>query len=109
MKKILLLCALGALLCFPATPENAGPIIAFQVGAFLHKENADRLAAQLLKSGFYGTVTEKNVQGKQFWVVTVEAPPNPFEDFGAELAAAGFPSFPIHESSSARLQSSQMP
>jgi hypothetical protein len=109
MKKVLLLCALCALIYCPAIPEDASPIIAFQVGAFFHKENADRLAAELLKKGFYGTVNKKNVQGKEFWVVTVEAPPNPFEDFGAELADAGFPSFPIHESSSARLQSSQMP
>jgi hypothetical protein len=100
MKRILLMCALGALICRPAIPQDAGPIIAFQVGAFLHKENADRLAAQLLKGGFYGTVNQKNVRGKEFWVVSVEAPPNPFEDFGAELADAGFPSFPIHESSS---------
>jgi cell division septation protein DedD len=75
--------------------EQQEPIIAFQVGAFLHKENADRLVADLLRRGFYGTISKKNVQGKEFWVVTVEAPPNPFEDFGAELSDAGFPSFPI--------------
>ncbi|MGA2547449.1 MAG: SPOR domain-containing protein [Rectinemataceae bacterium] len=76
--------------------ERAGsPILAYQVGAFLDKGNADRLVAELFKLGFYGIVGRKTVRGRSFWTVTVEAPPNPFENFQTELLDAGFPSFPI--------------
>jgi cell division septation protein DedD len=71
------------------------PILAYQVGAFVEKRNADRLVAELFKAGFYGYVGQKTIQGRNFWAVTVEAPPNPFENFQEELLNAGFPSFPI--------------
>ena len=34
-------------------------------------------------------------RGTRFWRVTIEAPPNPFENFQDELLGAGYPSFPI--------------
>ncbi len=78
--------------------EAAGrtePILSYQVGAFAVKENADRLVAELFSRGYYGTVIQKTVRGKALWCVTIETSPNPFEDFQAELLAAGYPSFPL--------------
>lgn len=72
-----------------------GPIVSYQVGAFLDKDNADRLAENLFSRGYYGNVVQKTVRGRNFWAVTVAAPANPFENFQDELLAAGFPSFPI--------------
>ena len=75
-------------------PETK-PILAYQVGAFEEKGNADRLVAELFKRGLYGTIIRKKAGGKEFWCVTIEAPPNPFENFQDELLGAGYPSFPI--------------
>jgi SPOR domain len=71
------------------------PVLSFQVGAFIDKGNAERLSDKLLKRGFDGEIGRKTVGGREFWTVTVLAPPNPFEDFRQELLDAGFPSFPI--------------
>jgi hypothetical protein len=79
----------------PQESSSGSPILAYQVGAFLDKGNADRLVAELFRLGFYGVAGRKTVCGRSFWAVTVEAPPNPFENFQAELLDAGFPSFPI--------------
>jgi hypothetical protein len=80
----------------PAFPQAAAkPILAYQVGAFVERGNADRLVAELFKRGFYGAIMRKKVGGKQYWCVTIEAPPNPFENFQDELLGAGYPSFPI--------------
>jgi cell division protein FtsN len=78
----------------PACPET-GPILGYQVGAFIDKQNAERLSAELLKRGFNGDVVKKTVQGRDYWAVTVLAPPNPFEDLQQELLDAGFSSFPV--------------
>jgi hypothetical protein len=75
--------------------ETDSPALSYQVGAFLDKNNAERLVADLFKFGFYGYVDQKTVHGRIFWAVTVKAPPNPFENFQEELLDAGFPSFPI--------------
>ena len=75
--------------------EADSPVPSYQVGAFLDKNNAERLLADLFKCGFYGYVDQKTVHGRIFWAVTVKAPPNPFENFQEELLDAGFPSFPI--------------
>jgi len=74
---------------------GTGSIVAYQVGAFLNKSNAERLNAELFSRGFYGTIVQKSVHGKDFWAVMVAAPPNPFENFQDELIAAGYTSFPI--------------
>jgi hypothetical protein len=80
----------------PAFPES-GPILGYQVGAFVDKGNAERLSDMLLKKGFNGDIVPKTVSGKDYWTVRVLAPPNPFEDIQQELLDAGFPSFPIRE------------
>jgi hypothetical protein len=76
--------------------EADSPVLSYQVGAFIVKENAVHLVADLFKLGFYGYVDQKTVHGRIFWAVTVKAPPNPFENFQEELLDAGYPSFPIH-------------
>lgn len=75
--------------------EADSPVLSYQVGAFLDKNNAERFVADLFKASFYGYVDQKTVRGRIFWAVTVKAPPNPFENFQEELLDAGFPSFPI--------------
>ena len=75
--------------------EADSQVLSYQVGAFLDKDNAERLVADLFKSGFYGYIDQKIVRGRVFWAVTVKASPNPFENFQEELLDAGYPSFPI--------------
>jgi hypothetical protein len=87
----------------PASPQkgSAGgsepggrddPIISYQFGAFRDKSNAERLAEELFVRGYYRIVVQKTVQGRNFWVVTVATPSNPFENFQDELLATGLPS-----------------
>jgi hypothetical protein len=80
-----------------ALPPGAAAPVAYQVGAFLDKSNAEHLIETLFQSGFSGDLREKIVRGDTFYVVTVAAAINPFENRQEELLDAGFPSFPVRE------------
>jgi|GEM_PF-5628404 hypothetical protein len=78
----------------PAFPEGS-PIIAYQVGAFLDRKNADRLVEKLGAKDIVGDISRKAVGGKTFWAVTVAVSGIPFENLRQELLDAGFASFPV--------------
>jgi len=89
----------------PVSPEGDGPleedradgspIIAYQVGAFLERKNADRLVEKLGAKDIVGDIGEKTVGGRTFWIVTVAVSGIPFENLQQELLDAGYASFPI--------------
>ncbi|MGO8694626.1 MAG: SPOR domain-containing protein [Rectinemataceae bacterium] len=78
-------------------PFAGSSIIAYQVGAFLDKKNADDLATKLGMRDIVGNVHMKIVHGKAFWVVIVTVSGIPFENLQQELLDAGYASFPIRK------------
>ncbi len=78
-------------------PFAGSSIIAYQVGAFLDKKNADSLVVKLGTKDIVGNVHMKIVLGKTFWVVTVTVSGIPFENLQQELLDAGYASFPIRK------------
>jgi hypothetical protein len=73
-------------------------IIAYQVGAFLDKKNAELLVEKLGERQFAGDIHEQSSRRRTFWIVTVAVSRSPFENLHQELLDAGFESFPIRGS-----------
>ncbi|HTX72887.1 MAG TPA: hypothetical protein VMC79_08700 [Rectinemataceae bacterium] len=79
-------------------PFAGSDIVAYQVGAFLVRADADRAAAALALKDIVGEIHSIRLRGKAYWVVTVTVSGIPFENLPAELLDAGFPSIPIRKS-----------
>jgi hypothetical protein len=78
-----------------ADRADGSQIIAYQVGAFLERKNADRLVEKLGAKDIVGDIGKKTVGGRTFWTVTVAVSGIPFENLQQELLDAGYASFPI--------------
>ena len=76
-------------------PSSESRIIAYQVGAFLDKKNAELLVEKLGEREFVADIHEQKVGGRMLWAVTVAVSGSPFENLHQELLDAGYESFPI--------------
>jgi cell division protein FtsN len=61
----------------PSAPEQSGVRLAIQVGAFLQKSNAEKLADQLKHSGYNSQIVLAGVGSKQWNIVRV----GPYQDW----------------------------
>jgi len=75
-----------------------GMVVAYQVGAFKARANAERLVASLAKADFVGYLYRKKVGDAIYWTVLVSASNIPFENRADELSKVGFASFPVSKS-----------
>jgi len=81
-----------------AKANEAQMILAYQVGAFAVRANAERLITELGDHDFIGDLYGKKTEGKALWVVVVAASTIPFENRQQELLDAGFKSIPLRGS-----------
>lgn len=80
----------------PGSTESPEAVVAYQVGAFSLRANAERLIAKLGEHDIVGDLYRKTVRGRLYWVVAVAASMIPFENRQAEIQDAGYSSFPIN-------------
>jgi len=92
---------LGVLWAFGAASNEIAPeaIVAYQVGVFSERTNAERLIATLGRADFVGYLYSKTIGALHYWAVLVRPPSNsPFVGSKDVLAAAGFQAVPITKS-----------
>jgi tetratricopeptide (TPR) repeat protein len=83
----------------PASPQTAAPLPApgiLQTGLFGREANAQAMAEGLKQAGFRPQVTRRNVNGSEYWAVTVPPGAN-INTTIMQLKDAGFESFPVFE------------
>ena len=76
----------------PAPPTQADRVL--QTGLFGVEANAINQMNQLQKAGFQATITQRTVNGRELWAVTVPAGSNMNKTID-DLKKAGFESFPL--------------
>ena len=77
-----------------AAAEPAAPSTVLQIGLFSREENARAMADRITKSGFAPQISRRQVNGNNFWAVSVP----PGTDMNVtikKLKDAGFDSFPV--------------
>jgi hypothetical protein len=78
------------------TAEQSGSPVLLQTGIFSREENARALSDRLKKAGFSPVISQKTVQGENYWVVGVVPGPDPSRTT-LLLKDKGFESFPVFE------------
>jgi len=76
----------------PTTPAPSGVVL--QTGLFSKEVNARAQSEALRKAGFTASISRKQVNGVEYWAVTVPAGPDQRKT-AADLKKAGFDSFPV--------------